>query len=87
MSDSIDDELIKVNNSIKDVAIFIEDKGKYEVCVKKARGYLLEVKSRHTNDPREKAKLKVLEATIEDFLQLAESEKLIDDAIKLVESS
>ena len=43
MNDSITEELIKVNNSLKDVAIYVDDKSKYEVCVKKARGYLLEV--------------------------------------------
>ena len=33
-----------------------------------------------------KAKLKVMEATIQDYLDLAESEKLINDAIALIEA-
>ena len=41
MKDSINDELIKVNNSLKDVAEYAEDREKYEICVKKARSYLL----------------------------------------------
>lgn len=60
MNDLINDELIRVNGSLKEVAIYAEDKEKYEICVKKARAYLFEVKSRETNDPREKAKLKAL---------------------------
>ena len=78
MKDTINNELIKVNNSLKDVAQYAEDKEKYEVCVKKARSYLLEVQSRKTNDPQEKAKLKAMEATIQDYLDLAESEKLLN---------
>lgn len=87
MEQQINDELIRVNTSLKEVAHYAEDKEKYEVCVKKARAYLLSVRSRSTNDPLEKAKLKALQATIQDYLDLAESEKLLYEAIKLVESS
>ena len=68
MKDEINDELIKVNGSIKDVAIYAEDKEKYEICVKKARGYLLDIQSRESKDPREKARLKAMEATVTDYL-------------------
>lgn len=51
MKENINQELIKVNNSLKEVANYAEDKEKYEICVKKARAYLLELKSRQTNDP------------------------------------
>ena len=37
---------------MKDVAEYAEDKEKYEICVKKARSYLLEIQARKTNDPR-----------------------------------
>ena len=40
-----------MNKSLKDVALFVGDKYKYESCVKKAKGYLLEVQQRQTNDP------------------------------------
>ena len=73
MKELINEELIKVNNSLKEVAHYVEDKEKYEICVKKARAYLLELKSQKTNDPSEKAKLKALEATVQDYLSLAES--------------
>ena len=80
------DELIKVNGSIKDVAIYAEDKEKYEICVKKARGYLLDIQSRESKDPREKARLKAMEATVTDYLELAKTEKLLNEAIELIES-
>ena len=70
MTERINDELIKVNNSLKDVAEYVEDKSKYEVCVKKARSYLFELQSRKTHDPIEKAKLKAMEATVQDYLDL-----------------
>lgn len=73
----INDELIKVNRSLAEVAQYAEDKQKYEMCVKKARGYLLGVQSRKTNDPMQKAKLKALQATIQEYLQLAQSQKLL----------
>lgn len=68
MRESIDDELVKVNKSLKDVALYVEDKDKYEYCVKKGRALLLNVQQRETNDPAIKAKLKVMEATIQDYL-------------------
>ena len=52
MKENINDELIKVNDSLKDVAEYAEDKDKYEICVKKARSYLLQIQARKTNDPR-----------------------------------
>lgn len=36
----INEELIKVNDSLKEVALFADDKFKYEICVQKARKYL-----------------------------------------------
>ena len=60
MEEEINDELIRVNGSLKEVAHYAEDKEKYEICVKKARAYLLGVQSRQTNDPLSKAKLKAL---------------------------
>ena len=81
---SIDEELVKVNKSLKDVALYAEDKDRYEYCVKKGRAYLINIQQRETNDPAIKAKLKVMEATIQDYLELAESEKLLNDAIALV---
>ncbi len=86
MRESIEDELVIVNKSLKDVALYVEDKEKYEYCVKKGRALLLNVQQRETNDPVIKAKLKVMEATIQDYLQLAQSEKLINDAIALIEA-
>jgi hypothetical protein len=71
MRESIEDELVIVNKSLKDVALYVEDKEKYEYCVKKGRALLLNVQQRETNDPVIKAKLKVMEATIQDYLQLA----------------
>lgn len=68
MEQLINEQLIKVNGSLKEVAHYAEDKEKYQICVKKARAYLLDVRSRQTNDPMEKAKLKALEATIQDYL-------------------
>ena len=73
MRDDIEDELVKVNKSLKDVALYVEDKVRYEYCVKKGRALLLNVQSRETNDPVIKARLKVMEATIQDYLCLAES--------------
>lgn len=73
MKEDIEDELIKVNKSLKDVAHYVQDKDKYEYCIKKARAYLMGLQQRETNDPREKARLKVLEATVQDYLDLAES--------------
>jgi hypothetical protein len=73
MREEIDDELVKVNRSLKDVAIYVEDKEKYEYCVKKGRALLLNLQQRETNDPAIKARLKVMEATIQDYLDLAES--------------
>lgn len=70
MRDDIEDELFKVNKSLKDVAIYVEDKDKYEYCVKRGRALLLSVAERQTNDPLVKAKLKVMEATIQDYLDL-----------------
>ncbi len=63
--------MIKVNKSLKDVAIYAEDKDRYEYCVKKGRAYLLSLQQRETNDPNIKARLKVMEATIQDYLSLA----------------
>lgn len=87
MKEEIEDELIKVNNSMKEAAIYAEDKQKYHEYVNKARAYLLEIQSRETNDPREKARIKALEATIQDYLELAETEKLLYEAIELVEKN
>lgn len=84
MREEIEDELIRVNKSLKDVAIYAEDKERYEYCVKKGRAYLLNLQQRETNDPSVKARLKVMEATIQDYLELAESEILMMDAIALV---
>lgn len=44
------------------------------------------LQQRETNDPALKARLKVMEATIQDYLDLADSEKLLNEAIALVES-
>lgn len=55
---------------MKEVATYTGNKEKYEKCVKKGKAYLLEVQSRSTEDPLEKAKLKVLEATIKDYIEL-----------------
>lgn len=46
MRDDIEDELFKVNKSLKDVAIYVEDKDKYEYCVKRGRALLLSVAER-----------------------------------------
>lgn len=86
MKDEIEDELIRVNKSLKDVALYAEDKDKYEYCVKKGRAYLLSLQQRETNDPALKARLKVMEATIQDYLDLADSERLLNEAIALVEA-
>ena len=82
----VDGELMKVLNSIKEVAIYVEDKSKYENCVTKAKGYLAELQGSKTNDPYEKAKLKMVEATVKTYLNLAESENLINDAIQMIEN-
>lgn len=60
IKNQISEELIKVNDSMKEVALFADDKFKYEICVQKARGYLLELKCQQTNDPREKSRLLAL---------------------------
>jgi len=46
MRESIDDELVKVNKSMKDVALYVEDKEKYEYCVKRGRALLLSLQQR-----------------------------------------
>ncbi len=86
MKEEVEDQLIKINGSLKDVALYVEDKDKYELCVKKGRAHLINIMERETKDPIVKAKLKVMEATIQNFLELADSEKLLDQAIKLVQS-
>ena len=48
--------------------MYAEDKQKYEEYVKKAKAYLIEIQARESNDPREKARLKAMEATIKDHL-------------------
>ena len=73
MRGDIEDQLVKVNKSLKDVAIYVDDKDRYEQCVKKGRALLINLQERQTNDPALKAKLKVMEATIQDYLDLAES--------------
>ena len=55
--------MLKVNNSVKDVAIYVEDKSKYENCVFKARNILALMQAEQSSDPRQKAKLNVIEAT------------------------
>lgn len=72
---------------MREAAMYAEDKQKYEEYVRKARAYLIEIQGRETNDPREKARLKALEATVKDYLDLAETEKLLQQAIALVESN
>lgn len=86
MRDQIEDEQIKVNKSLKDVALYAEDKEKYQYCVKKGRAYLLSLQGRQTNDLVVKAKLKVAQATIQDYLELAQSEKLLLEAIALIQA-
>ena len=61
---------MKVNGALRKVANYVEDKKKYENYVKKGKKYLLELKSNETSDPHEKAKIKVMEATIEGCLNL-----------------
>ena len=73
MKGDIEDQLVKVNKSLKDVALYVEDKDKYQYCVKKGRALLINIQERETNDPVVKARLKVMEATIQDYLDLAES--------------
>lgn len=46
LREEIDEELIRVNKSLKDVALYAEDKEKYEYCVKKGRAYLLGLQQR-----------------------------------------
>ena len=46
--------------------------------MKKGRAHLVNIMARETQDPIVKAKLKVMEATISSFLELADSEKLLD---------
>jgi len=43
--------LVKVNKSLKDVSLYVNDRDKYETCIKKARGYLIELQARKVNDP------------------------------------
>ena len=43
------------------------------------------MKTTAAKDPYEKAKLKVVEATVKSYLSLAESENLVEEAIQLVE--
>lgn len=40
-----------------------------------------------TKDPLKKAELKVMEATLNSFFELAKSEKLINEAIELIENN
>lgn len=75
---------MKVNEALRKVANYVEDKNKYETYVKKGRKYLLQLQQRETNDPHEKAQLKVMEATIEGCLNLVESENLLKEAISLI---
>ena len=41
MSEDIEDELVKINKSLKDVSLYAENREQYEIYVKKARGYLI----------------------------------------------
>ena len=43
------------------------------------------MKTNLAKDPYEKAKLKIVEATVKSYLSLAESETLVEEAIQLVE--
>ena len=55
----------------------MNDKEKYRKYVGKGRKYLLQMQEKDTNDPEEKARLKVAEATMQGYIQLAKSEKLL----------
>ena len=46
MKGDIEDELVKVNKSLKDVALYVEDKDKYQYCVKKGRALLINIQQR-----------------------------------------
>ena len=46
MRGDIEDELVKVNKSLKDVAIYVDDKDRYEYCVKKGRALLINLQER-----------------------------------------
>lgn len=43
MREDIEEELCKVNKSLKDVATYAEDKDKYEYCVKRGRALLMSI--------------------------------------------
>ncbi len=58
---------------MKDVSLYVNDRDKYEQCVKKARGYMLQLQARKVNDPDIKAKLLATQAMIQDYEELARS--------------
>ena len=72
---------MKINNALRDVALYVNDKEKYKKYVGKGRKYLLSMQEKQTDDPHEKAKLKMAEATMQGYLHLAKSEKLLTEAI------
>jgi hypothetical protein len=59
--------LVKINKSLKDVSLYVEDRDKYEIYIKKAQGYFFSLKARKTNDPELKAKLLSMQAMISDY--------------------
>lgn len=59
--------MIKINKSLKDVSLYVQDREKYEIEVKKAQSYLYSLKARKANDPEIKAKLLTMQAMINDY--------------------
>ena len=43
--------MVKINKSLKDVSMYVEDREKYEIYVKKAQSYLYSIQARQANDP------------------------------------
>ncbi len=64
--------------------MYVEDREKYEIEVKKAQSYLYSLKAKNAKDPEIKAKLLSMQAMINDYQELAESEKLMNEAIELI---